>query len=115
MARKAFKLDKSNGKVLGVCAGIADYTGLDVTIVRVAAVVVTVLGGFPWTMIAYGAAALLAQGKLGGGKKQDEALPRTSARDVKQSMRDIDQRMAAIDTYVAGHDSKLSQEIEQLR
>jgi phage shock protein C len=30
--------------VAGVCAGIADYTGVDVTVVRLAAVVGTVLG-----------------------------------------------------------------------
>jgi phage shock protein C len=30
--------------VAGVCSGIADYTGVDVTVVRLAAVIGTVLG-----------------------------------------------------------------------
>ena len=30
-----FHLDKRNGKLMGVCAGIADYTGWDVTLVRI--------------------------------------------------------------------------------
>ena len=34
-SRTKFYLDKRNGKVMGVCAGIADYTGLDVTLVRI--------------------------------------------------------------------------------
>src|SRR5256885_10198439 len=34
-SRTRFYRDKSNGKFLGVCAGIADYTGFDVSLVRV--------------------------------------------------------------------------------
>ncbi len=36
-----YALDKANGKLMGVCAGLARSTGLDVTIVRIAAVVTT--------------------------------------------------------------------------
>ncbi len=36
-----YALDKMNGKLMGVCAGLARSTGLDVTIVRIAAVVTT--------------------------------------------------------------------------
>ena len=34
-SRTKFYRDKRNGKVLGICAGIADYTGFDVNLVRV--------------------------------------------------------------------------------
>src|SRR4051812_50188230 len=34
-SRTRFYRDKRNGKVMGVCAGIADYTGFDVSLVRV--------------------------------------------------------------------------------
>ena len=34
-SRTRFYRDKRNGKVFGVCAGIADYTGFDVNLVRV--------------------------------------------------------------------------------
>ena len=40
--RTKFYRDKANGKVLGVCAGIADYTGYDVTLIRVAMLVLIV-------------------------------------------------------------------------
>lgn len=33
-----FTLDRSNGKVMGVCAGLADATGADATLIRLAAV-----------------------------------------------------------------------------
>ena len=34
-SRTQFYLDKQNAKWKGVCAGIADYTGIDVLFVRV--------------------------------------------------------------------------------
>ena len=33
-----FTLDKANAKLMGVCAGLADSTGADATLVRLAAV-----------------------------------------------------------------------------
>jgi phage shock protein C len=35
---RPFTLDRSNGKLMGVCAGLAAATGTDVTLVRLAAV-----------------------------------------------------------------------------
>ena len=34
-SRTRFYRDKRNGKVMGICAGIADYTGFDVSLVRI--------------------------------------------------------------------------------
>ena len=39
----AFTLDTNNGKMMGVCAGIARTTGTDVTIIRLLAVAATLL------------------------------------------------------------------------
>lgn len=39
-----FRLGKANSKLMGVCSGIADYFGWDVTLVRVAWVVATLVG-----------------------------------------------------------------------
>ena len=40
-SRTKFYLDKQNSKWLGVCSGIADYTGIDVTWVRVGTALLT--------------------------------------------------------------------------
>lgn len=32
-----FTLDKANGKMMGVCAGLADMTGADATLIRLTA------------------------------------------------------------------------------
>jgi phage shock protein C len=115
--KKIFQLDKSNGKWMGVCAGIANYTGVDATFVRVAAVVVTLLGAFPWTLIAYVAAGLLAKPK--GHRSLDEfeasSSPRLSTYEVRSQMRDIDRRMAEVETYVTSQNTQLAREIEELR
>ncbi|MEA4936443.1 hypothetical protein SDC9_109439 [bioreactor metagenome] len=47
------KLRRSNDQMIaGVCAGIAEYLGLDATLVRVAYVILSVLSaGFPGTLL----------------------------------------------------------------
>ena len=40
----SFRLNKTRGKILGVCAGLADYSGIDLMLVRVLAVLLTLCG-----------------------------------------------------------------------
>ena len=123
--RTNFYLDKRNAKMMGVCAGLADYTGLDVTLVRVGFVLLTVLGGFPWTVIAY-----LITGWVANAKPLEfydispeenkfwqgvRARPGNSVRDVRASFRDIDRRLADIEAHVTSTNSRLANEIEALR
>jgi phage shock protein C len=119
MRGKKFQLDRRNGKFMGVCAGIANYLGLNATLVRIAAVAVTLLGAFPWTLFAYGIAAWLAKPKQEPGYDiaADIRTLRSGARDNYQAtMRDIDRRLAEVDSYMSSADSRrLSREIEELR
>jgi phage shock protein C len=114
--RRKFSLDKANGKWMGVCAGIANYFGWDPTIVRVGAVVVTLLGAFPWTLIAYIAAGLIAKPRrydaVDGGYS---GRSRLSTYDLNHNLRDIDRRMAEVDSYVVHSNHRLAREIEELR
>jgi phage shock protein C len=54
-----FRLDKARGKIMGVSGGIANYFGVDVTLVRVAWVLGTVLG-FGSLILVYLAIGLIA-------------------------------------------------------
>ncbi|MFM6830963.1 MAG: PspC domain-containing protein [Novosphingobium sp.] len=54
-----FRLDKVRGKMMGVCAGIGNYFNVDVTLVRVAFAIATVLG-FGSAIIVYLAIGLIA-------------------------------------------------------
>jgi len=109
---KRFEVDRANGKVAGVCAGIANMTGIDATIIRIGLVIVTVLGAFPWTLLAYAAAALIGQPR----RQESHALSRSPSReDSRERMRSLDRRMQEIETYVTSSNSQLAREIEDLR
>jgi phage shock protein C len=122
--RTKFYLDKRNGKWSGVCAGIADYTGVDVTVIRLGFVIAMFMGsGMP--LLAYFIIAWMAPKRPTElyGETADEkkfwqgvrANPRRTARDVRLRFRDIDRRLADVETYVTSSDNRLAREIEQLR
>ena len=119
-----FYIDKRNKKWLGVCAGIADYTGIDVTVVRIGVVLLTILGsGYP--LIAYLIAAWIAPSKpaeLYEQKPEEQTFwqqvrssPRRTVREVRSKFREIDRRLASVETYLTSSNTRLSREIENLR
>ena len=120
-----FYLDKQNKKWKGVCAGIADYTGFDATLVRIGLVVLTFVGGFPWTLIAYWVAAWIAPVKPHEliAETPEEAKfwqgvrtsPARTVRDVRSRFREIDRRLADVEAYVTSSNGRLAREIESLR
>jgi phage shock protein C len=57
---RSYALDKSRGKLLGVCAGLANYTGADVTGVRILAVLLTLFLLGPVALLAYFLTAFIA-------------------------------------------------------
>jgi phage shock protein C len=118
--RKSFTLDKANKKVMGVCAGIANMTGWDVTLVRVATVVAALI--IHPLVIVYFVAGLVAKAAPGQGSGRDrdeEDRPARRARmstyEMKQTMGDFDRRLAEIDSCMASANSPLAREIEKLR
>ncbi len=122
--RTKFYLDKKNGKFLGVCSGISDYSGINVLWVRIGAVLVTLMGAFPWTVIAYFLAAWMADDKPSGlyADRDDEKFwqgvrtnPGRSTRDVRSKFRDIDRRLGDIETYYTSRNTRLANEIDNLR
>jgi phage shock protein C len=114
--RRKFYLDKANGKWMGVCSGIANYFNIDATFVRIGAVLLTLVGGFPWTVIAYVAAGFLAKKQVRGAAEFETYGPsRLSTHDLRSNMRDIDRRMAEVESYVTHSNTRLAREIEELR
>ena len=123
-SRTKFYLDKRNGKFMGVCAGIADYTGLDATLVRIMFVSAVVMSGGSVLPI-YFIAGFIADDKprvLAIEDKEEQrfwqgvrASPRRTARDIRSRLREIDRRIADIESYVTTENRSLAREIEQLR
>ena len=121
--RTNFYLDTQTSKWLGVCSGIADYTGFDVTLVRVATIILTLstTAGF---LLAYLLVAWLAPVKpLGLYDSADDQRfwqgvrqsPARTARDVRSKFRDIDRRLADVETYYTTRNSSLASEIDNLK
>jgi len=110
---KRFELDRSERKLFGVCAGISNATGLDVTAVRVGVVLLAIFTSIFWVCVAYGAAALVGHRRR---LSHDRGHARLAGReDVRERMRNHDLRMQAIETYVTSSNSRLAREIEDLR
>jgi phage shock protein C len=126
MARRLkFYLDKRNGKLMGVCSGIADYVGIDATWVRAGLVLATILGAAPFTLIAYVIIGFVASDKP-REFYDDTAEERRFWRDVRLSpprsvadthsrFRDIDRRLRDVETYVTSSNRGLAAEIDKLR
>lgn len=122
-ARTQFYLDKQNAKIKGVCAGIADYTGVDLTLVRVALVVLA-FATQGVAVLAYFVAAWVAPNKpIGLYQNEDDAKfwqgvrsnPKRSTAEVRSTFRDIDRRLADIELHYTSRNSRLADEIDSLR
>lgn len=121
--RTKFYRDKVNGKLMGVCAGIAEYTGVNALWVRLAFIFLNLMSGFMF-LLPYFVVGLLANKKppqLYANSQEQQfwqrvrQSPRRTARDVRASFRDIDRRLADVELYYVTANPRLSEEIERLR
>jgi phage shock protein C len=122
-SRTRFYRDRRNGKIFGVCAGIADYTGFDVSLVRVAFLAAVCMSG-GGVLPFYWIAALVTPTKPRVFERADSeekqfwqgvrASPARAARDIRSRMKDIDRRLADIESYVTTENRSLAREIEAL-
>jgi phage shock protein C len=123
-SRTRFYKDKRNGKFMGVCAGIADYTGFDVMLIRILLVLGVVLGGGALIPI-YLVAGWISkdrpselrdidpeQQRFWQGVRQS---PTRSARDIRSTLRSIDRRLADVESYTLSNNRSLAREIDELR
>lgn len=122
-SRTKFYLDKQNAKWMGVCSGIAEYTGIDVTLVRVGVALLT-LATSGWVLIAYVVMGWVAEKKpVGLYDSADDARfwqgvrsnPTRSTAEVRSKFRDIDRRLADIEVMYTSRNSRLADEIDSLR
>ena len=117
--------DRANGIFLGVCAGIADFFGFDVTLTRI----VTAIGAFlffPTVVIGYFILALLLPKKPKGyaarSGEESEAFqrrvrssPHSTLDGVRHRFRDLDVRLQRLEKYLTSNRFNLDREFETLR
>jgi phage shock protein C len=115
--------DKQNAKLMGVCSGIADYTGVNALWVRLAFFLsLGILG--PLSVMAYIVMGVFLNKKpehLYQDKQEQRYWqgvrqnPRRTVREVRARFRDVDRRLAEVEHYYVSSNPRLSDEIERLR
>lgn len=115
--------DSMHAKLMGVCSGISEYTGVNRGWVRLGAVVsVFVTGG--WSIPAYFIAGCVLKKKppylysdVAEQKywQRVRQSPSRSAREIRARFRDIDRRLADVETYYVSNNPRLTAQIEELR
>ena len=115
--------DKQNAKLMGVCSGIADYTGVNALWVRLGFVVL-LLAGFGLILPVYFIAGLLLNKKPAHLYTDQEESnywqrvrqsPKRTAREIRSRMKDVDRRLAEVETYYVSSNPRLTAEIDRLR
>lgn len=115
--------NRERGKLTGVCAGLSDFFGVNVTAIRVGMVAATVFGGFPF-FIAYVVLWLLLDPRP--EKLYDNAVEehfwrtyRRSPAEMNATLKSrydgISRRIADIETVVTSPKYSLQREFDQLK
>ena len=116
-------LVKKNGKICGVCAGISDYSGVDVTVVRIVAILGLISPASGVVCISYILMCWLIDAKpedLFESKEEGEfwkavrTQPKNTIRDVRHKFREIERRLRAAEAHVTSREYKLHKEFEDL-
>lgn len=113
-----------HGVIAGVCAGLAEYFGVDAAITRVLVAVGAFF--FPILILAYVALALLLPKRRSIDyerldpeeyelRRHVRAEPHATLGSVKHRFRDLDRRLQRLEKYVTSDRYKLDREFEGLK
>ncbi len=115
--------NREMGKVFGVCAGIADFFGIEPVLVRIGVVVGLIFLSVP-VLIAYLLAALILPERPPTSYRSpaEEAFARAAANHrprvtldvVRQRYADVEKRLRALECHVSSPEHTLSREIRNL-
>ena len=114
--------DTYNGVIMGVCAGIADYFGINAWAVRLAAVIGLFLFTIP-AIIGYVLAGFFVPKKPEGLYESpgEEAFwrgvrtePGRTAHDLGHKFREMERRLRAVEAYVTSREFRLKRDIDDL-
>lgn len=122
--RRLFK-DRENKLVFGVCAGIADYFGFDITVTRIV-VLIGLVFFLPPTVIGYIVLALLLPRKPYPETRPDDVVSASLQRSVRSSpqatldtirhrFRELDGRLQRLEKYMTSKRFELDREFEVLK
>lgn len=112
-----------DGMIAGVCAGLADFFGFDLTLTRV----VVAIGAFffPTLIVVYIILALLVPRRPSSRRQRDpkdevlqrkvRAEPHATLSTVRHRFRELDLRLQKLEKYVTSKRFRLDREFEGLK
>lgn len=115
--------DPKNGKIMGVCAGLADYTGVKANIIRVLLVIGCVFGWFLPLVPVYFILGFVLDPRPADLYRDPEeeqfwrsvrTRPDSTAVDLKRRFRDIDKRIQKMESYMTSKRFRLDRELKGL-
>lgn len=106
------------GMLLGVCAGVADYFGFELSMTRIALAISAFF--FPVLILGYFVAALILPRQNDPAERDPVAgrvyaQPHDTLSGVRYRFRDLEKRLQRIETYVTSSRFKLDREFRNLR
>lgn len=136
MSRKKGELyrDSTRGKIAGVCAGLSDYFGMELWLVRIIFISAVLLVGGPFFIVAYVACWFILDDKSKlksrhGNSRYSESEkpievkskvwqagepPRRALHDLKDQFERIDIRIQTMEKYVTSTEFTINSEINKL-
>lgn len=116
------------GKIAGVCAGVADYFGFETWLVRVVAVSIFLLGGSGIIFILYVALWMILDVKPASTKVHDDISEievkrkvwqagepaKQALADVNSRFRSLESRLRSLERYVTSDNYDLKRQINNL-
>lgn len=114
--------DIENKKIAGVCAGLADYSSINVNLIRV----LTVIGALTFSFVfiaAYIAAIIFLKPKPADlyTDEEDEEYwrkyrksPRNTLAEARNKFRRLEQKLRKLETYVTSSKFNLDREFEEM-
>lgn len=126
---KTLYRDPVNGKIGGVCAGVADYFGMEVWLVRILTVTAFLIGLGFFVVVAYIAAMLIlekmppeeAQKTYHNKEHQVKQKPWQQGKSASKLLADIDEEIkemergvAKMEAYVTSKEFELNRQFKKL-
>ncbi|EOX4338507.1 envelope stress response membrane protein PspC [Vibrio cholerae] len=118
MSKRELYRDPYNGKIAGVCAGLANYFGLEVWLVRILVITAALLGGTFLVLVAYVAMALMLE-KLPKQYREDirsqqehtlKSKPWAQGQAPKELLHTLDCDLSQVETRIRGVEAYVTSE-----
>ncbi|MEL7296027.1 MAG: PspC domain-containing protein [Pseudomonadota bacterium] len=119
---RRFYRDRSNRKIAGVCAGLADYFGFDLTVTRILAVIALLVAPPPVIILYLGIVFLvpardnapIVEEPRRKFRTHLRSSPSATVTDVKRSLLRLDARLAKMERVVTSPRFDLDRKIRNL-